>query len=84
MKTGVAWYRREQWDRLLEISTDSDQLESTYFEWVKQAKEGLKDLKRAGIAVEKIDVDVEDLLKWCQSNNHPVNSEVRSQYVEKG
>ncbi len=81
MKTGVAWYRREQWDRLLEISTDSHELESTFFEWVKQANEGLKDLERAGLSVEKVDVDVEELLKWCHSNNRPVNSEARSKYV---
>ena len=30
---GVAWYRRDQWDRLLDISSDHAELENTYEEW---------------------------------------------------
>ena len=30
---GVAWYRRGQWDRLLEISSDRFELENTPEEW---------------------------------------------------
>jgi hypothetical protein len=29
---GAAWYRREQWARLLEISTDREKLEDSYDE----------------------------------------------------
>lgn len=30
---GVVWYRRDQWDRLLEISSDRAEFEDTYDEW---------------------------------------------------
>ena len=30
---GVVWYRRDQWDRLLEISSDRSELENTHEEW---------------------------------------------------
>jgi len=41
---GVAWYRRDQWDRLLEISSDRAELEDTYDEWKAVAEENLRNL----------------------------------------
>ena len=81
MKTGVAWYKHEQWDRLLEISTDSDQLESNYEEWIEQAYQGFRDLSDSGLTVKIIHIDVEELLKWCRANNRPVDGTARSEYV---
>ena len=81
MKTGVAWYRRKQQNRLLEISTDSDELESTYDEWIEQATNTFNNLAKTGITLKKVNVDVEELLKWCRANNRPVDGEARTEYV---
>ena len=34
---GVAWYRAADWNRLLEMSEDRDELESSHAEWMEQA-----------------------------------------------
>lgn len=78
---GVAWYRPEQWQRLREISVDKDGLEETYQEWVEGAEKAIRELRRQGVQPEKVDVNVEELLRWCQTQNIPVNGESRSDYV---
>lgn len=78
---GIAWYRPEQWQRLREISTDKDVVEETHAEWVQNAKRALKKLRRQGIEPVKVDVDVEELLRWCESQHIPVDGNARSTYV---
>src|SRR5437879_13796479 len=78
---GLAWYRADQWGRLRAISEDRDQLESHYEEWLRTASERLEDLLRRGQRVQKVDVNVEDLLIWCRTKKLPVNSSSRALYA---
>ena len=80
---GVAWYRRDQWERLLEISVDRDILEETYEEWKIYAKSKLRNLERSGIVLKKVDVDVDELLQWCKTQKKPVDGEARSLFAAK-
>ena len=83
MKFGIAWYRPEQWSRLLEISADREDLENTFAEWEQLATEKLRSLRAEGLQVKKIIVDVEKLLAWCLSRGLSVDSTARSQYVSQ-
>jgi len=83
MKFGIAWYRPEQWSRLLEISADREDLENTFAEWEQLATEKLRSLRAEGLQVKKIIVDVEKLLAWCLSRGLSVDSTARSQYVSE-
>jgi hypothetical protein len=81
LKFGIAWFRPEQWSRLLEISEDRKDLEETFAEWESLAEEKLRDLRAQGLDAEKITIDVEELLVWCKSRGLSVNASARSQYV---
>ena len=81
LKLGIAWFRPEQWSRLLEISEDREDLEETFTEWESLAEEKLRDLRAQGLDAEKITIDVEELLVWCKSRGLSVNASARSQYV---
>ena len=81
LKTGVAWYKPEQWDRLLEISEDRGELEKTYTEWVTHAEEQRKILISEGLALKKVVIDVEALLSWCNERRRKVNGSSRTEYV---
>jgi hypothetical protein len=81
LKLGVAWFRPEQWSRLLEISEDRKDLEETFAEWESLAEEKLRDLRAQGLDAEKITMDVEELLVWCKSRGLSVNASARSQYA---
>ena len=78
---GFAWYKPTQWAQLLEVSEDADRLEPTYLEWLDNASKQFREMRRAGVNVHKIHVDVEDLARWCQRRELPVNGGSRAQYV---
>ena len=81
MNLAVAWYKPEQWRKLREISADSGRLEETYGEWQIHAEKAMKDFAARGVFPEKVVVDVEALLTWCNERGLPVNGESRSQYA---
>jgi hypothetical protein len=78
---GVAWYAPEQWERLREISADVHNLEDTYKEWKASAENALKTMSASGAVAYKVAVDVEELLKWCNSKNRPVDGAARSEFA---
>ncbi len=78
---GVAWYRREQWGRFLEISSDRAELEDTYDEWKAVAEENLGNLAQHGYKLCKVEIDVEELLIWCNSQNRAVDGDARTEFT---
>src|SRR5438128_1613404 len=78
---GVAWYRPEQWQRLREISEDAANLEETYESWLSEAEKIMRERPLGNLRMEKVDVDVEQLLAWCNDQGLEVNSKSRAQYV---
>ena len=78
---GVAWYRLEQWDHLLQIAADREVLEDTYEEWKVTAEESLKKFAMPGYHLRKVDIDVEELLGWCNVHNRPVDGAARSEFA---
>ena len=78
---GVAWYRPDQWDRLLQIVGDRENLEDTYDAWKSAAEESVRQFSRPGVFVHKVDIDVEELLRWCLAQNRPVDGAARSAYA---
>lgn len=78
---GCAWYRAEQWERLREISVDRDDLEETHAEWVVNAEETLRGMRKAGMLVDKVEVDVEELLAWCKARQLDVDGGARAKYA---
>jgi hypothetical protein len=81
--TGVAWYRPEQWERLREVSEDVDNLEETYDAWLQTAERLIRDGIPSDVRVEKIDVDVEEVLAWCNVQGLPMNASSRSRFVSE-
>ena len=81
--TGVAWYRREQWERLREVSEDVDNLDETYDAWLETAERMIRDGIPADVHVEKVDIDVEEVLAWCNVKGLPMNASSRSQFVSE-
>ena len=81
--TGVAWYRPEQWQRLREVSEDVENLEETYDAWLQTAERMIRDGIPADVVVEKIDVDVEEVLAWCNVMGLPMNTASRARFVSE-
>jgi catechol-2,3-dioxygenase len=78
---GVAWYHRDQWERLREVSTDVDKLEDTYEEWLSVANKTIKDMTAVGMSIGKVHIDIERLILWCEENGLEMNSSSRARYT---
>jgi hypothetical protein len=77
----VAWYGSEQWPRLLELAVDREELEDTHEEWLRLAEKAMFDLRRVGFHPRKVNVNVEELAKWCATKSRPLDGSARSGYV---
>jgi hypothetical protein len=80
-RVGLAWYKPDQWDMLLEASVDRDDLEDTYFEWVQVATEGEARMKEMGMHVRRVEVDVPELIAWCREEGIPLDNKARSSFA---
>jgi hypothetical protein len=81
MVVGFAWYRPEQWQRVRDISADADELEDSYEDWLRLAEGELKKLQSSDLRVEKVDIDSEQLILWCNEQGMEVNTQARSRYA---
>ncbi len=78
---GLAWFRREEWPQLLASAADRENLEDTYDEWLRAARQTLLDATTRGLNIEKVDVGIDELLSWCRSENCPLDGAARSSYA---
>ena len=78
---GLGWYRREDWDRLLQIFPDRANLHDTYDEWLTDVRDGEKLVRREGNVVKRIIVDPDELAVWCASRGLEPVASARTEYV---
>ena len=81
MVVGVAWFDREQWQRLTEVVDDRNELDDTFEDWERSAFDAVRSLERRGQRVEKVSITVDALVSWCKAKGIPANGASRAQYV---
>jgi hypothetical protein len=81
---GIAWYRREQWPRLLEVVVDSNRLHKTYDEWLEFTNNLVSTIMSNGHTVTKIDVAVNELVAWCKQWGRPIDSDACLDFISHG
>jgi len=79
--TGIAWYRREQWTRLRELASDADKLEESYEDWLAGAQKTLLQMGVAGVRAQRVDVDLDELARWCRAEGRPLDSAARAAFA---
>ena len=81
MVIGIGFYRREQWPLLLETSVDAQILGKTYDEWLDVVDSSIEKIRAYGIEPELIEVDVNELLAFCEKYDLKNNAEARSRFI---
>jgi hypothetical protein len=84
MVIAVVWYRPEQWQRVRDVSIDSEKLEESYRDWLELAESKFAELKSRGLRVERFYVDSEKLIRWCNERGVENDAKARSQYAAEG
>ena len=79
--TGVAWYDRQHWQRMRQVASDPERLEDSYEDWVAMAEQAIAELEEAGLLIEKVPVDTEELVAWCTEENRPIDRAARAEFA---
>jgi hypothetical protein len=78
--TGIAWYRREDYERLKEMFPDGDTLAYTYDDWLKTAQDLYDRLTKAGDIPVKAEIDPETFPEWCRARGMEMDGKARVAY----
>ena len=75
---GAAWYKAGQWADWCKLCPD---FEPTYSAWEQRAIESLLEMRRGGLDVKKVQVDVMAFKAWCAEHDRDYSAGSRTEYV---
>lgn len=78
---GVVWYDPGGWARMREITDDPEKLEETFEQWLEIAEKAVRNLRAKGATVERVTINVDEYVVWCNDRDHAINSSTRAQFV---
>lgn len=74
----MAWYKRENFERLRRVFEDAHVLHRSFDEWLRDAEKGSKGLEAKGVGVICVDIDPDAFPVWCAANDLRVNAQGRT------
>lgn len=74
---GLAWFSKGQWEHLQRIT--ADEVEETWEEWATNAERMVAQLKKKGVHVETVAIDVSELELYCRAKGKPCDSAARAE-----
>jgi hypothetical protein len=77
----LAYYRPEDWARLLSIIEDKETFHDTWEEWHKQYQSAKKQLEAQGIKTKDAVVNIDDLISFCFQKGIRNDGKARSTFV---
>lgn len=77
----LAWYRREDYPRILEMMADRSEMHDTYDEWLRDAQRVEQRLVSEGHAVTQVIIEPEIFRSWCDQHNLKPVGKARSRFV---
>jgi len=80
-KIGIAYYARDEWMRLRQLFLKDSTLDESYEDWLTGVAKFTQNAVIKGQEIERIWINVDELVKWCKENAYPMNSSSRSEFV---
>ena len=79
---GLAWYRKEDYERLMAMFKDREKLPDTYEDWLAKAQNVILTLSASGLLrVEKSYIDPETFPPWCVKRGLEMDASARTRYA---
>lgn len=78
----MPWYEREDFDRLLALADDRNQMIADYDRWHLQAMAVAKEFLARGQALQIVTIKPDEFLEWLTSQDLPNIAANRRRYVE--
>jgi len=80
---GVAIYTKKDYERLLEISDNREDMNQTWIEWRRKKDELKRNMRTLGVIVKEVKVNLDELVRYCRRKGIPNNGATRSQFVQQ-
>lgn len=81
--TGIPWYAREDYPRILAVMEDAQKLHTRWEDWFKAAKQLRDRLRAQGYLVVEAHIDPDTFPDWCRANGHNVDAKGRSAFANR-
>jgi len=77
----IAYYRREDWKRLIRSIDDKERMHENWKDWYREYQKAKKGLLQQGFAVQEVTIDIEALKLYCLNHGIKNDSDARSKFV---
>lgn len=81
MEVNLAYYRKKDWVKFLEMIDDRDSMHDSWNEWHKSYLKAKRNLTSKGLVVNDYVVDLNELRKYCSNRGLKIDGKSRSQFV---
>ena len=78
---GIGFYKREQWQKLLDTAVDADILEKTYDEWMDVLDSSIEKIRSHGLHPELVEIDIDALIAFCKKRGFQNNAATRAMFI---
>ena len=75
------WYRAAEWPRLRELAPDREKMQESYEQWAALAGQALREMRRQGLRVLKVDISLAKMEAWCKAQDRELDSKARAEYA---
>jgi len=80
---GIAWYREDDYPRILEIMEDAKVLPATFKQWEQIAKQTESEGEMRGLTVVRAIIDPETFPDWCAARGLNVDAKARIRFANE-
>lgn len=77
---GLAWYKREDYPRILQIMEDADKLPPTHEKWLYSAQKVESQAKRNGTIVVRAVIDPDEFIAYCARHDLKIDAHARTRF----
>jgi hypothetical protein len=78
----LAYYRKKDWKRFVEIIDDRESMHDTWRDWHEDYKKTKRELINLGFGVFDVEVDLDELTEYCKLRGIKNDGKARSQFVQ--
>lgn len=78
----LAYYKKQDWKRFTEIIDDRQSMHDTWKEWHKAFLKLKNNFISQGFEVVEIEVDLDELIQYCQLNGIKNDGSARAKFVQ--
>ena len=79
----LAYYRKKDWKRFVNIISDRESMHETWYDWHKDFEKIKQNLIKQGFEIVDVIVDLNELTEYCRLKGIKNNGKARSQFVQE-